>query len=440
MRREREEDVDVVPSEGPINRLPSELLVHIMQLAPNRGLFAVSHKWAQCARTAELPWWDLLLNDQDRYLFGSYLTHNANVTWEPEDRDAVHMKLYDMMQKGNLPRKFLDEGALLFSSLIQAIDRYGTIKAQCHVNLFNIYLDNCQSLSIRNFHPRDMRVTFRETPDEPHRYKVLHWNGQNYEVLSNDPESPKALCSVTTYHDTIFKPFDRAAAIKMVMGSYRYRKDPAYRYYGLTEQQIGEAWDRGSQDGSDNHQNLEDFINGKEHDANRIEFKHFLSFTAAHITGAWQPFRSEQILYSVPLRMVGAVDMLYEPVDPAQRFDEQGRRRLFMVDWKFCHRIEHEGFKGAMGSVKATDDVPDCNVGHYRVQLHWYMVLLERYYGCVIVRMALVFLHHEQQDYIIVEVPRDDRMIRRIVAHRMSELCKRRATEAAEQQRRIEEK
>ena len=435
MKRERkEEDVGGGP-EGPITGLPSELLVYIMQLAPDRGLFAVSHKWAQCVRAAQLPWWDLLLDDRDRYLFGCYLTHNANVTWEPEDRDAVHMKLYDMMQQGNLPREFLDEGALLVSALQNSPGAWNVDNS-----LFFTYLDDCQLLSVRNFHPRDMRVTFRETPAEPHRYKVLHWNGQGYEVLSNDPLSPKALCSVTTYHDTIFRPFDRAAAIKAVLRCFRYRNDPTYRYYGMNEQQIGEAWDRGSQDGSDNHQNLEDYINGKEHDPYRTEFKHFLSFTAAHITGQWQPYRSEQILYSVPLRMVGAVDMLYEPVDEAQRFDARGRRRLFMVDWKFCHKIEHEGFRGAMGTVKATEDVPDCNVGHYTVQLHWYMVLLERYYDCVIVRMALVFLHHEQQDYIIVEVPRDDRMIRRIVAHRMSELCKRRAVEAAEQQRRIEEK
>lgn len=423
MKRARQED-DNAQQQGPITALPPELLVYIMQLAPDRGLFAVCRQWCACFHTAELPWWDLLLDDRDRYIFGCYLTRNPNVTWTQDDRDAVHMKLYDLMQQDTLAREFLDEGAKLQSALERANKRD-------HLWLFGQYLEDCQQLSIRNWHPRDMRVTFRDSAVEPHRYKVLHWNGTGYELLSNDPDSPRALISVTTYHDTIFTPFNRAEAIQAVLRSWRYRNDRTYRYYGLSAEQIGEAWDRGSQDGSDNHQNLEDYCNGKPHDATRIEFTHFLSFLAAHIDGRWRAYRSEQILYSEPLRMVGAVDMLYEPLDAAQRFDAQGRRRLFMVDWKFCHKIEHEGFRGAKGCVKATEDVDDCNVGHYRVQLHWYMVLLERYYGCVIVRMALVFLHRSQQDFIVVEVERDDRMIRRIVAHRLSELSKRRAAECS---------
>jgi hypothetical protein len=429
MKRARVDDtLAVAEAEGPITNLLPELVKDIMRLAPNRALFYVSRAWNQWTIAAELPWWDTLLNDRERYDLGCRLVIQPFAEFVNGEPSGVqlHHQMQQWLDSGQLSHAFLDEAALLFDT-VKATTSEGDESPEARRVMS--YLFHLQPLGMRNWHRRDLRVTFVDTVEEQHRYKILHWGGRAYELLSNDPLSAKAFISVTTYHDTIFTPFDRAGAITAVLNSWRYKNDATYRYHGMTGEQVGAAWDKASLDGSDNHQNLENYFNGHPHDAERIEFRHFLSFQAAHIDGKWRAYRSEQILYSEPLRLVGSVDMLYEPLDPALRFDAQGRRRLFLVDWKFCNRIEKKGFRGAVGRVKATDDVPDCNVAHYTVQLHWYMVLLERYYGVVIVSLALLFLHRDQTDFIMVDVPRNDRMIRRIMAHRLGELARRRANE-----------
>ncbi len=403
-------------SDATIDALPRDVLLHIMRLASYRGFCCVSRAWSRCATA--LPWWDALLEERDRYLLACHVTGARDITWQQEHYDAVlRDELPRMLHGRAINQAFLDELALLFHALDQSDSQ------QWLVHLLLHYIEEAGPLGRRNWARRDMRVIFVDTPEEPHRYKVLYWDGRSYVLLTNEEGSPGALCSVTTYHRVLFPPFVKEAMIARVLASPRM-KDPAYRYFGMSGEQIGAAWDQAAVDGTWNHANTENYLNGRAHDATRPEFHHFKALERDHLTGKWEVYRVEMNVYSVALRIVGQVDALFMHADPTQRYDARGRLRVFLADHKFCFHIEQSSFGGEGGCTWASASIPDCNYGHYGVQLHWYMYLLEHYHNIVVERMALFVMHREQPTYLLLEVPRDDRMIRRIVAYRRSELAR----------------
>lgn len=158
---------------------------------------------------------------------------------------------------------------------------------------------------------------------------------------------------------------------------------------------------------------------------NHHSFQLFLEFEKRYITGQLEPYRTEWTIYSIPLRLIGQIDMLYWSSDPSQRYDSQGRVRLIMYDWKFCCNIEQSSYENRSGVVDCTYHTPDCNYAHYGLQLHLYKYILELHYNVVIVSMSLGVFHTDQSEPIVLPIPYNATFIRKVIAHRRSTLARR---------------
>ena len=101
-------------------------------------------------------------------------------------------------------------------------------------------------LSVKNAHPRDQFITFDEGP---HVYTVHGESGYT---------------SVTTWNHHHFEQFDADKIIDSMMKGKKM-KDPTYKYYGMTREQIKASWDcnrdGASSAGTKMHLDIEHFYN-----------------------------------------------------------------------------------------------------------------------------------------------------------------------------------
>ena len=101
-------------------------------------------------------------------------------------------------------------------------------------------------LAILNSHVRDQYITFEEGP---HIYTV---------------HGEKGYTSVTTWNHEHFKPFDTEKVLETTVRSSKM-KDPSYKYYGMSKQEIKELWDKNrdnaSSQGTKMHYDIECFYN-----------------------------------------------------------------------------------------------------------------------------------------------------------------------------------
>ena len=78
---------------------------------------------------------------------------------------------------------------------------------------------------------------------------------------------------------------------------------------------------------------------------------------------------------------------------------------FILADWKRAKKIEEQAFGGRTMKEPFTM-LPDCNLGHYTLQLNLYKLVLLRQYGDVIGEVSKMFLasfHPECQKVVEVE-------------------------------------
>ncbi len=393
-------------AESAARTLPHELVQQIFMAAPSRAFLLVCRHWGEAVEALKPDWHSLLRSKM-----------GFSVCTERVESCQIRF--------GVSPAFKNDLACLEDSINAQAVMDDGEVGWQCRRILLTYVSESCSELMMHNYHPRDMRACFVDTPEEPHRYYLMHFERDHYRILSNDPASAEPLLSVTTFIHTLFPPFDEPRMIAAVRASPRHQR-PDSRYYGLTTEEIAKAWEAARTNGTTNHASIEHHYNSMHSPpADARAWKLFEEFERRYITGKLQPYRTEWTVYSQPLRLIGQVDMLYQSVDPAQQRDAQGRLRLVMYDWKFCYSIEQASYNGASGLAACTYNVPDCNFGHYGIQLHLYKYLLELHYDVVIDSMSLGVFHPEQAEPLVMPIPYDERLIRRVIAHRRAMLARR---------------
>ena len=94
---------------------------------------------------------------------------------------------------------------------------------------------------------------------------------------------------------------------------------------------------------------------------------------------------AEKVVFSPEWKVAGTIDIL-------GRKDEKS---WVIADWKRVGVLRKEGFDGKMGLTAAAKDIPDCNFGHYSLQLAIYEQIL-RHEGILpedaeVERMLLVY-------------------------------------------------
>ena len=113
-------------------------------------------------------------------------------------------------------------------------------------------------LAIKNAHERDKDITFDEGP---HIYTVRGEQGYT---------------SVTTWNHEHFSKFDSAKILGNILRSPKM-KDPSYKYYGMTAEEILKSWDDNRDSaataGTQTHYNIECFYNGMDVKDESIELR-----------------------------------------------------------------------------------------------------------------------------------------------------------------------
>jgi ATP-dependent exoDNAse (exonuclease V) beta subunit len=253
------------------------------------------------------------------------------------------------------------------------------------------------ALSEKNPHERDQLLVFDE---EPHIYTV-----------TSDPDSAYTSCTTFIHH--FFQAFDADQVVEKMMRSPKW---PQSKYYGQTPDEIKAGWERNrleaSTAGTAMHKNIECFYNGEktlEDFREEPDMKHFLTFYREH-GHLLRPYRSEWMIFDEDLKLAGSIDYVTENEDGS----------LSLYDWKRSREIKREN--PWQSGREPVNHLPDTNYWHYSLQLNLYRAIIERKYGRTVKGLALVVLHPDQSDYLLIEVPDLQDEIRQLFRHREREL------------------
>jgi ATP-dependent exoDNAse (exonuclease V) beta subunit len=232
-----------------------------------------------------------------------------------------------------------------------------------------------------NKHERDDGISFEEGP---HIYTVLGERG--------------TYTSVTTIVHKQFEPFNADAIIDKMLTSPKMN-DPAYKYYGLTKEQIKQQWDEkrdsSASSGTMMHADIERYYNNCEVVNTSHEYKFFLDFVNDYPD--LKPYRTEWMVYHEDVKISGSIDMIFENPDGT----------LQIYDWKRCQEIVHENGFNQFAKTECIRHLPDTNFWHYSLQLNIYRKILQEKYGKIVTGLYLVCLHPDNpyKTYQRIEVP-----------------------------------
>ena len=211
--------------------------------------------------------------------------------------------------------------------------------------------------------------------------------------------------SVTSVIHTVFPVFDSKKV------SEKVAKSQKSKYYGQCPKAIREKWKRLGDDaacsGTKLHEQIEHFY--KEKTKPQLiskEFNHFLRFHDEISITFGKPLHSEFVTFSVPDKVAGTIDMLYE----------KPNGDITMVDWK---RVETLLFDNNFESLHSPfEEYPATNFWKYAFQLNLYKRLFEQQFSKNVVDMYLVLLHPNNAGYVIQKVPNLKYVAEKLLKHR----------------------
>jgi len=242
--------------------------------------------------------------------------------------------------------------------------------------------------------------------------------------------------SLTSFIHHFHAPFDD---IKESTRLAREAK-PGSKYFGKTRDEILQVWAERRWRGQDMHAYLEAFYNDC-HDPNDARakdpsFAHFLRFHQEFVIGNdLVPFRTElrnfdfyeysstglaatRQSFRKHKLLCGTADMLY-----IRRVDighpERGCN-VILVDWKFLNKMWTQGFGGAK-MYAPFQDLDDCNLCHYQVQLNGYWYMAERQTPLVVTEAYIADFGEDNPIYMLYPVCNLQKEIRVAIQMRREE-------------------
>jgi hypothetical protein len=264
-------------------------------------------------------------------------------------------------------------------------------------------------LSSKNAHPRDSRVTFVE---ESHLYYV---------------DGGKVGTSVTSLIHDVFPAFDADAMARKIASGGCSAVTRA-KYAGMTCDDIKQRWEldgrAASALGTRLHADIEAYFNDAEVRNDSLEWSFFLKFVADH-GHAFEPYRTEWIVYDEDLDLAGSIDFVARSTERASERDSERdsdrdseRAEFYIYDWKRCKEIKSENrYEKGFGGL------PNCNLSHYTIQLNMYRYLLQKHYGIRVTKLFLVVMHPNTATYNLVPVDILEDLTAELVRHRQAAIC-----------------
>ena len=156
---------------------------------------------------------------------------------------------------------------------------------------------------------------------------------------------------------------------------------------GLSPEEIKEKWEmsrlRCARAGTWMHAQFECLLNGGSSPVTP-EVSLFLAFLRTQLP--LKAYRTEWAVYASTVQVAGTIDFVGEKPD--------GKKVL--VDWKRSGSIAGKERHFGKFMQPPVDDVPDCAVWQYRLQLNIYRVILEEHYDQQVAAMFVVCTHPDR--------------------------------------------
>ena len=227
-----------------------------------------------------------------------------------------------------------------------------------------------------NAHKRDANIVFDEGP---HTYTL---NGSHIKFTS-----------VTTLVHHQFEQFDAERILDNI-----FKKNPLpEKYQGKTRESLKAEWEdnrnQAATAGTELHQNIEDYFNGRDIDNKSVEWQYFMQFHTDNLN--LKPYRTEWVVYDEDIELAGSIDMVTE--------NEDGT--LTIYDWKRSREIAKTSNFNKFSTNPQIEHIPDSNFWHYSLQLNIYKAVLERKYEKIVKDLFLVCLHPNQKNYQLLKCP-----------------------------------
>jgi len=307
----------------------------------------------------------------------------------------------------------------------------------------------------RNFHPRDLAISFKE---EGHRYTLVLWDeetSQYINIKSHQEEDDnevggidgdafraslsydeqdleilrRDLRSQTTFIKCLHDEFNADEVLTKMRVRLGDKWDSPVanpKYHGKSDDQIKQEWETNRVDastkGTATHLMLENRVLGRKHvdivAKHPKEYQMYLNYETKHVIGAGlRPYRAEWMVWDAEMMLCGSIDIVYEYVDAQGRplmqapgAPSDGKKHLVIGDYKRSKEIIKYNSYQSMNDKTLACHAGDCNYVHYTIQLCGYKYMLEKNYGVVVDGMFLIVLHPDQRDYIRIEVsPQQER-------------------------------
>lgn len=247
-------------------------------------------------------------------------------------------------------------------------------------------------------HVRDESITFEE---KTHKY-FIQWSENKKEVADT---------SVTAFVKRFFPKFNQK---KILLNINRTKKTS--KYFGMTDAQIQEQWEKKKKKSCENgtilHKNIENYYNNLSYDDKSYEFQLFRQFEK---TLQLRPFRTEWMVRTDEQHeLVGTIDMLYFAKKYNVLNKKTGLRELHLImfDWKRCSKINTFSFNNEYGlGDSVCKNIRNCNYFHYSLQLNAYKYILEHFYHNMVVENQVYDNIQIDDMYLLVCHPDNDRAI-----------------------------
>ena len=210
--------------------------------------------------------------------------------------------------------------------------------------------------------------------------------------------------SVTSTIHNNFSKFDPKLAVKNIIGCGKYSKDPTYKYYQKSQEQILAEWALTRSKGTDMHRMIEcyfkqePFEKGEEFAKEISLFEKFLQEE-----NDLKIYRSEWRIYDEDLGIAGTIDAIFKRGND-----------FIILDWK---RIANLNFESPQKS-KTLPHLRDCNYNHYSLQLNLYRRILQRKYEIDAKELYIALIHPDNDECKLYRVPLMDKDIDTILKDR----------------------
>lgn len=227
--------------------------------------------------------------------------------------------------------------------------------------------------------------------------KLSNWGtslgfDEEQHIYSKDETGNAEYISVTMLIERFF-PFDLKRYIeKKAKDEDRTEEDVLIEYLMIR--------DEAAEKGTFLHNQIENFLKGKEFNSDSKEFEMFLNFYDKEIKKRNIAFfDAEKMIYSDKYNVAGTIDCLFKKNDTNE---------YIMLDWKRSKKLIIDGRPRIFGFGYALSELSNLdNSSYYRycLQQNIYKHIAESEFSIKISSMKLVVLHENYSDYHVVNVP-----------------------------------